>query len=123
MHLRNEGSWWVVDTVNDRNQRRTAAAKFSTFPLAEKYLLWDWTTTAFSPLASGALGADLARQGFSPQVSATKVSDGYEICWGAECAVLSVVNATIFSHLISLSFEEIEHEIRICRGDEARPSS
>ncbi|MGV0837326.1 hypothetical protein [Mycolicibacterium thermoresistibile] len=121
VHLHRDNSWWIMDTVNDRNQRRNAAARFSSFSLAEKYLLWDWATTAFTSLASGPLGADLARQGFSSQVSATKVEGGYEICSASECAILSVVNATIFSHLISHSFEEIERKVNICRGNSTRP--
>ncbi|MHA3020027.1 hypothetical protein ACXPWS_07105 [Mycobacterium sp. BMJ-28] len=111
VHLHQEDSWWVMDTVNDRNQRRNAVATVSSFSLAEKYLLWDWSTTAFSSLASGPLGADLAKQGFSPQVNVTKVDGGYKISLNSEWAILSVVNATIFSHLISYSFEEIERMI------------
>ncbi|WP_255309394.1 hypothetical protein [Mycobacterium malmoense] len=108
VHLRDEGDWWVVDTVNDRGQRRNAAARFSSFNMAEKYLIWDWATTARADLASGSLGADLARQGYAPGVEVSKTESGYEICLNNECAVLSVVNATIFSHLMSKSVEELE---------------
>lgn len=38
VHLRRDGTWWVADTVDDRNQRRNNAAMFSNFDLAEKYL-------------------------------------------------------------------------------------
>ncbi len=105
--LRVEGSWWVMDTVDDRNQLRTSAGRFSSFPLLEKYLLWEWATTAISSLASGRLGADLARQGFSPEVTVTRVDGGHQICTGDDCAVLTFVRATVFSHLIARSFEEI----------------
>ena len=112
VHLHNEGRWWVVDTVNDRLRRRNGAAKLSNFALTEKYLIWDWATTARSSLASGALGADLARRGYAPGVNVSKVEGGYEICLNDDCAVLSVVNATIFSHLMSKSVDDIERMVR-----------
>ncbi len=112
VHLRNDGSWWIVDTVNDRGQRRNGAAKLSSFDLAEKYLIWDWATTARSDLASGALGADLARLGYAPGVAVSQADRGYEICLNDDCAILSVVNATIFSHLMSKSIDEIEQMVR-----------
>ncbi|BBU24767.1 Uncharacterised protein [Mycobacterium xenopi] len=111
VHLRNDGHWWVVDIVNDRGQRRSGAAKLSSFELTEKYLIWDWATTARSSLASGPLGTDLARQGYAPDVEVSKADQGYKICLGNECAILSVVNATIFSHLMSKSVDEIEHMV------------
>ena len=108
VHLRNDRNWWIVDTVNDRGQRRNNAAKLSNFDLTERYLIWDWATTARSELASGRLGADLAKQGYAPGVNVSKTDAGYEICLNDECAILSVVNATIFSHLMSKSVDEIE---------------
>lgn len=111
VYLRNEGHWWIVDTVNDRGHRRSGAAKLSNFDLTERYLIWDWATTARSDLASGRLGADLAKQGYAPGVDVSKVETGYEICLNGECAILSVVNATIFSHLLSKSVDEIERMV------------
>jgi hypothetical protein len=108
VHLRNDGSWWAVDTVNDRGQRRNDAARLSNLELTEKYLIWDWATTARASLASGTLGADLARDGFAPNVSVSKANGGYKICSSDGCAILSVVNATIFSYLMSKSVNEIE---------------
>lgn len=108
VHLRRDGSWWVVDTVNERRQRRSGAAMFSSFDLVEKYLSWDWATTADSHLASGVLGTDLAKRGFSPEVKVTRVERGYEVCSNSGCAILTLVNATIFSHLMSKSLDEIE---------------
>ena len=112
VHLHNDGSWWVVDTVNDRGQRRNGAARLSSFDLTEKYLIWDWATTARSDLASGALGANLARLGYAPGVAVSQADRGYQICLNSDCAILSVVNATIFSHLMSKSVGEIEQMIR-----------
>jgi hypothetical protein len=112
VHLRKDGSWWVVDTVNDRGQRRDGAAKLSSFDLAEKYLIWDWATTARSNLAAGPLGADLARLGYAPDVEVSRAEKGYQICLDDDCAILSVVNATIFSHLMSKSLDEIQQLVR-----------
>ncbi|WP_231994683.1 hypothetical protein [Mycobacterium sp. ACS4054] len=100
-----------MDTVNDRGQRRNGAARFSNFDMAEKYLIWDWATTARSHLASGPLGADLARQGYASDVEVSKTDSGYKICLNNQCAVLSVVNATIFSHLMGKSVDEIEQMV------------
>jgi hypothetical protein len=108
VHLRNDGPWWIVDTVNDRGQRRAGAAKLSSFDLAEKYLIWDWATTARSSLASGPLGADLARLGYASGVEVSQAEKGYQICLNEDCAILPVVNATIFSHLMSKSVDDIE---------------
>jgi hypothetical protein len=116
VHLRKDGEWWIVDTVNDRGQRHNNYAKLSNFDLTEKYLIWDWATTARSDLASGPLGADLARLGYAPDVKVSKVDGGYEICMNADCAILSVVNATIFSHLMSKSVEEIEQMVTLGPG-------
>jgi hypothetical protein len=115
VHLRMDGSWWVVDTINDRGQRRNAVAKLSSFDLAEKYLIWSWATTASSTLASGALGADLARLGYAPGVEVSQVDRVHQICAGDDCAILSVVDATIFSHLMTKSVDEIEQLARIGR--------
>jgi hypothetical protein len=116
VHLSQDGPWWVVDTVNDRGVRRNGAAKLSNFDLVEKFLIWDWATTARSDLASGPLGADLARLGYAPDVKVSKVDGEYEICMNADCAILSVVNATIFSHLMSKSVEEIEQMVTLGPG-------
>lgn len=109
VHLRKEEHWWIVDTVNDRGQRRSAAAKLSNFDLAQKYLIWDWATTARSSLAEGPLGADLYRLGYAPGVTVCKAERGYKISRNDECAVLSIPKATIFSHLITKSVDEIQH--------------
>lgn len=107
VHLRCDEHWWIVDTVDDRGQRRNCTAKLSSFDLTEKYLIWDWATTARSSLASGPLGADLAKQGYAPGVHVSQASEGWKVCSNGDCAVLSVVNATIFSHLMLKSVDEI----------------
>jgi hypothetical protein len=79
--------------------------------LTEKYLIWNWATTARDDLASGPLGADLAKQGFSPNVDVAKVETRYKICSNKDCAILSAVNATILSHLMDRSVDEIEQMV------------
>lgn len=111
VHLREDENWWIVDTVNDRGQRRSGEATLSNFDLAEKYLIWDWATTVRSDLASGSLGADLAKQGFAPGIEVSKVDTKYKICSDDDCAILSAVNATIFSHLMDKSVVEIEQMV------------
>lgn len=108
VHLRQEGSWWITDVVNDRGRRSNGAAKLSSFELTEKYLIWDWGTTANFSLASGPLGTDLYRLGYAPGIQVRQVGRGYEICSNGDRAILSIVNATIFSHLITKSVNEIE---------------
>jgi hypothetical protein len=112
VHLHNDRSWWVVDMVDDRGGRRNGAAKLSSFDLAEKYLIWDWATTAHSSLASGPLGADLARRGYAPGVEVSQAERGHKIYLNDDCAILSVVNAKVFSHLMSKSVDEIEQMVR-----------
>ncbi|WP_231975848.1 hypothetical protein [Mycobacterium sp. E2462] len=111
VHIRFDGTWWAIDTVNDRGQRKVDDAKLSSFALTEKYLIWNWATAARSDLASGPLGAMLARQGFDHNVDVSKVDTEYKICLHEDCAILSVVDATIFSHLMAKSIEQLERII------------
>jgi hypothetical protein len=109
VHLRTDGGWWVVDTVNDRHQRTIADAKLSTFELAEKYLIWKWVTQASPSLASGPLGADLYKQGYGPGIDVAEVDDAHiKVCLEGDCAILMTGTATIFSHIMLKSVEEIE---------------
>lgn len=112
VHLRNDGTWWVVDVIDDRGQRSNGIARLSTFDLAEKYLIWKWVTLARSSLASGPLGTDLYRRGYAPDVEISRAKGGIEICLGNDRAVLSTVDATVFSHLMSKSVDEIEQIAR-----------
>ena len=76
VHLRYDSNWWVVDTIDDRGQRSDADAKFSTFPLTEKYLIWDWITTARPKLASGSLPGSFMGDGACRRVNARKCLSG-----------------------------------------------
>jgi hypothetical protein len=112
-HLRQDGDWWALDTINDRGRRFNDAAKFSSFELAEKYLIWNWATAVRSELASGSLGAELYANGYANGIAVSQISEGLvQVCSGDDCAVLSVVNATIFSHLMLIGVEDIERMVR-----------
>ena len=64
-------------------------------------------------LASGPLGADLYRQGYATDIEVSPVSEVRgQIRSTADRAILSVVNAAIFSHLTQNSLDEIEQMIR-----------
>lgn len=108
VHLRNDGAWWVVDTVDDRGRRINADAKFSTFDLAEKYLIWRWVTLARSDLSAGPLGGDLYIQGYAPGITVSNIDDAHiQVCLSDDCAVLITGTSTIFSHLMLKSVDEI----------------
>lgn len=57
--LGQEGTWWVIDEVDDRGKRYDYTARFSTFELAEKYLIWTWGSVARSVLRAEQLGVRL----------------------------------------------------------------
>lgn len=107
--LRHEDDWWVLDVTNDRRKLYPAVGKFSSFELAEKYLIWNWATLIRSSLASGTLGAELYKLGYSPSAEVNELREGFvEIRGNAGIAELPTVRATIFSHLMAMPVEEIE---------------
>jgi hypothetical protein len=113
VHLRHDGAWWIVDTVDDRGQRHNDTAKLSTFDLAEKYLIWTWASSARGAVGAERLGPRIYSLGFSPEVEALPIKEGIaEIRSGAGSAILMEPNATIFSHLMSKSVDEIERMVR-----------
>ncbi len=111
-HLRYDGVWWIIDTVSDRGQRHNETAKLSTFELAEKYLVWDWASSARGIIGLQRLGPGLYSLGYSPDVDVTPITEGIaEIRSGSGSAILMEPYATIFSHLMSKSIDEIEDMI------------
>lgn len=113
VHLRNEDTWWIVDTVDDRKQRNNDAVRFSTYALAEKYLVWIWASTARSVAGAPTLGRQFYDLGFDPEVEKTRISPGiYELRSNEGSAVLVEPYATIFSHLMAKSEDEIEQMVR-----------
>ncbi len=111
-HLRQTESWWVVDTVNDRGQRHNDTAKLSTFELAEKYLIWKWGSMARGIVGAERLGPRLYALGYSHEVSVTQIAEGIaELHSPQGDAILMEPDATIFSHFIPRSIEDIEETL------------
>lgn len=109
VHLRHDGDGWCVDTVDDRRQRQNATATFSSFALAEKYLVWMWGSTARSAVRAPILGRRLYDRGLEGTVEAIPISEGiYELRSPEGRAVLMEPYATIFSHLMGRSEEDVE---------------
>jgi hypothetical protein len=109
-HLREDGDWWVVDKVDDRNQRHNDVARFSTFELAEKYLVWRWSSIARSAIGAKPLGVRLHSLGMAPGVEAiaTDREGAVELRSPDGSAIVPRSIATIFSHLMSKSLDAIE---------------
>lgn len=117
VHLREDDCWWIIDTVDDRRQRSNGAAKFTTFDLVEKYLVWNWVSAGCPSLASGELGADLYRKGYAPGVDGSRENDAHiEICLRGDCAVLMSGTSTVFSQIMLMSVDQIEQTTRNARG-------
>jgi hypothetical protein len=113
VHLRHERDWWVVDTVDDRGQRRNDTAKLSSFDLAEKYSIWIWASIARGAIGAPRLGPSFYSLGFNPDVDVTPIAEGIaELRSPSGKAVLMEPYATIFSHLMSKSLDEIEWMVR-----------
>jgi hypothetical protein len=109
VHLRYDGDWWVVDTVNDRGERTDGDAKLSTFPLTEKYLIWDWITAARPRLASGPLGAQLYKEGYAAGIQVADLDGAHiELRMDDDRAILISGTATICSHIMLMSVDELE---------------
>ncbi|WP_231990107.1 hypothetical protein [Mycobacterium sp. 852002-51971_SCH5477799-a] len=108
VHVRNDTNRWAIDMVDDRGNRRNDTATFSCFDLVEKYLVWDWATLARSGLASGPLGTDLYKLGYAAGVDVLELDKGnVELCLADECATLVVGDATIFSHIMLKSLDDL----------------
>lgn len=112
-HLRQDGSWWVLDTVDDRGRRYANIATFSDFELAEKYLIWKWASVARSTVRAAQLGARLHALGMAPGVrtSPGKNEGAVELHRLASSALVPRSFAVIFSHLMSKSVDEVEQMV------------
>lgn len=117
VHLRHDDDRWVVDTVDDRGRRTHAAATLSSYPLCETYLIWMWASMARTVLRAPILGLQLYASGFDAGVETRPISDGIiELRSPDGWAVLMEPYATIFSHLMGRSAEEIEQMVRAGLG-------
>lgn len=108
-HVRHEEGCWAIDTVDDRGQLRPAYAKFSTFPLVEKFLIWDWASAARGAMHLPTLSPHFYALGMNSNIQATALQAGiYRLQSPEGLAVLMEPSATIFSHIISRPLSEIE---------------
>jgi hypothetical protein len=109
-HLRQEGDWWVVDRIDDRNQRHNNLARFSTFDLVQKYLVWRWSWITRGAIGAKSLGAELHSLGMAPGVETipTDREGAVELRGPNGSAIVPGSIATIFSQLMSKSLDGIE---------------
>lgn len=109
VHLHIDEGWWVVDTVDDRGQLHSDSARFTTYDLVEKYLLWQWSSAARNALRRPRIGPRLYSLGHDSNVQFLPIKEGiFELRAPEGRAVLMEPAATIFSHLMRKSFGEIE---------------
>ncbi|ORB72768.1 hypothetical protein BST44_18170 [Mycobacterium scrofulaceum] len=77
--------------------------------MAEKYLIWDWTSTAYTPIGRPSLWSQLYSRGFNHVVKSIPIAEGItELCSRNGRALLMEPNAKIFSHLMLKSVAEID---------------
>jgi hypothetical protein len=56
IHIRIDGGWWVIDTVDNRGEQNLDV---------EKYLVWIWSSAARSAVGAKRLGPQLYSLGFA----------------------------------------------------------
>ncbi|KUI34681.1 hypothetical protein AU195_09155 [Mycobacterium sp. IS-1496] len=113
-YLRSDGTWWAIDVVNDRGRRYNDIARFSTFDLAEKFLIWRWGSTMRDVLGAKISGPELYKLGRSADVVVLPTENEwlFELQSEAGTARLSEPQATIFSHLMLKPVDEIEQMVK-----------
>ncbi|MBP1819305.1 hypothetical protein [Mycobacterium sp. OAE908] len=112
-HLTYNDGWWVIDTIDDRGQLHSGAAKFTTYDLVEKYLIWQWSSTSRNVLRLPRIGANLYSLGHNSDVQFIPIKEGiYELRIPEGRAVLMEPSATIFSHLMLKSVKEIQELVK-----------
>ncbi|MGB8403070.1 MAG: hypothetical protein WCE30_03225 [Mycobacterium sp.] len=110
VYLRCVGGRWIVDTVNDRGRRLNDIADFSDFSLAEKFLIWRWASFARSAVGARQLGAEFQDMGRMADVEFRPGDRPYftELVTAEGSAVVSDAHSIVFSHVMSMSIDEIE---------------
>lgn len=113
-YLREENGWWAVDLINDRGVRYHDIAEFSTFGLAEKFLIWRWGSTMRDVLGVKLFDPELYALGRNADVVVLPTEKEWflELQSGEGQARLAEPDATIFSHLMTKSVDEIEQMVR-----------
>jgi hypothetical protein len=97
-HLRQDGDWWTIDSVDDRGRRYSPTANFSTFDLAEKYLIWTWASVTRGAIGARSLGRDLYLRGMAPNIEARPTNRDYflEVRAPIGSAILPAWGAGVF---------------------------
>lgn len=113
-HLEQDNGWWVLDEVDERGQRYEGTARFSTFDLAQKYLVWRWASIARSALGAPQLGRRLQSLGVNPGVAVLPTDREYvsELRLPNGAAIIPASQVPVFSHVLSMSFDEIGQLVR-----------
>ncbi len=107
--LYHQGDWWSLDETDDRGSQHYDTARFSTFALAEIYLIWTWASVARTAVGAKNLGAALYAAGFNPAVAVEEETPGvYKLSSRAGTAIVTGVKATIISHLMEEPVEKVE---------------
>ncbi|WP_193044295.1 hypothetical protein [Mycolicibacterium baixiangningiae] len=109
-YLRHDGDWWTIDVIDDRGRRYDGTAAFSTFDLAEKFLIWRWGSTMRNVLGAPIFGPELYKLGRSTDVAVLTTENEwiFEIQSEVGSARLPEPQATIFSHLMLKPVDELE---------------
>jgi hypothetical protein len=113
VHLRHDEGWWIIDTIDDRGQLHTDTAKFTIYDLVERYLIWQWSSTARNVLRRPRLGPNLYSLGHDSNVRFLPIKEGiFELRTPEGRAILMEPVATIFSHLMLKSVDDIEELVK-----------
>lgn len=111
--LRKNSEWWLIDRINERGERHDDIGSFSTFELAEKFLIWRWTRTVTN---APELGPELYARGMNPDIAVHPTDSEWRVELESDAgkARLAEPAATIFSYLMSTPTSQIEQ-----RADQA----
>ncbi|KUI48153.1 hypothetical protein AU198_19205 [Mycobacterium sp. GA-1199] len=113
-YLRLEDGWWVLDEVDDRGKRYPGTARFSTFELVERYLIWTWASVARSLLGAEQLGRQLHSLGVKAGVEVLPTDREYvmELRLRDGVAILPASKVPVFSHVLDMPLHELDQMIR-----------
>jgi hypothetical protein len=113
VQLRHDDGWWIIDTIDDRGQLHADTARLTTYDLVEKYLIWQWSSSARNALRRPRLGPTLYSLGHDSNVQFLPIKEGiYELRIPEGRAILMEPVATIFSHLMLKSVNDIEELVK-----------
>ena len=113
VQLRHDEGWWAVDTVNDRGQHFDDVAQLSNYELVEKFLMWRWASLVRTATGAKQRGAELHAQGPSSGVEFVELPRDHfvELRLHDDRARVSSTSATVFSHVMRMSVEDIERDL------------